>query len=537
MRGCVMIAAAAILASVSSASAQQRCIGPKDNTVAPTYGVAAINPADITWCDDFDSYCNANCGDCAAGEPTSIWPGYPPTPDNLCAVATDHSEVFFRKPYHWPQPALSNPAGLSSAAAGNWPSRWEGWDGNPGWTTEPYTVLYQGGTNTAQYHTFSLAAAANHKFPGADSLNGTDEHPLTLRFWLNPAEGKDPVTGRYNESPPNLPLYVELRKDDDHAPTDYVEKNCSPEVQGPYPAVCQQRHLPTGCPPLSTAVHASLAFGWLAQLDRNPCDVETGRKPTTYHAGVFDGNRWTQLFNSMFPGQVNGFNWDSAQAYFEMKVKSSTAEIKLMAYKLRQRCGDDDCSYLVYYYELVTSTATVPRQYLGPFNRISFGAAPGCKLDATGACVGEPDIWRYADGHYDWGWTKNHMDRLTLLGGVGESTLGACCQADRSCVIVNGLECTSAGGVFLGSQTACEPDTCVDVICPTPFADGDFDGDVDMADFAGLQRCLTSATPVARGCGCFDQNQDGAIDSVEIEKFVLCATGAEATWSPTPACP
>jgi hypothetical protein len=234
---------------------------------------------------------------------------------------------------------------------------------------------------------------------------------------------------------------------------------------------------------------------------------------------------------------VGGFNWDTGQAYFEMKIKTSTAEIKQIAYKRRSRCGDDDCSYLVFYYELLTSTATVPRRYLGAFNRISIGAAPGCKLNATGECVGEPDIWRYSDGHGSWGWTANYVDRMALLGGVGESSLGGCCLSDRSCVILSGFDCLTAGGVFLGSQSVCEPDTCADIICPTPFADQDFDGDVDMSDFAGLQRCLTSSLPIAPGCACFDQDNDGAIDMSEIEKFALCASGAETAWAPTTACP
>lgn len=583
LRLCRVIACASALLAIGSEVLADRCIGPKDNSgAASSAGVPPISAEDITWCDDFDSYCDTNCGDlCNGAWPLhSEWPGYEPVPDNLCNAGgldpgggpNDASEYYFRRSFHWPRPGVTGGSFASSAPGPN-PSRWEGWDGNPGWVTEPYTLEYQGGSNTNQYHTFSLMPAIERKFPGSNAINGTDENPLTLRFWLNP--------GTTVESPPNLPFYVELRLDTDHAPTDWIVSTDA--VRNPafqecidenvaFPVVCQQRSspgntaAPLGCPPLSTEIHGSLAFGWLAQLDRNPCNLETGRKPTTYHAAVFDGRDWYQLNGGLFPGQVDKFNYDTLQAYFEMKVKSTTAEIMLIAPTHRP----DKTGPLT----LIQSTATVPRQYLGPFNRISFGAAPGCQLDPdTGECLdpNQNDVWRYMQGNAIRGWSKVFLDRMALLGGIGDTSTAACCLPDGSCEVLTSDECATAGGVFRGIGTTCDGSVCLGACCepqgvctdttvaacsgnfqgigttcatpdicpcPIPFADFDMDGDVDMTDFAGLQRCLTiGGGSIADECECFDTEGDGDIDETDVEKFVLCGTGSEVGWVATPNCP
>lgn len=549
-----------------------RCVGPKDNTDAVGFGVDPIDLADITWCDDFDSYCGTNCGDqCNPTWPLrSIWPGYPPVPDNTCIPdALDpggndnelYSGYYFRRSYHWPRPTLYASTGVpaaswSSAEPGVWGVRYEGWDGNPGWVTDPYVLQYQGNANTNQYHTFDMVPAIQNAFPSSNALNGTDSNPLTLRFWTYP--------DWTIESPPNWPLYVELRLDDEQAPTDYIEMYC-PDNLATYPIVCQQRDVVAGCPPLSTQTRASMAFGWLAQLDENPCDVDTGRKPTLYHAAVFDGLKWHELRSSMFAGQVDKFNYDTGQAYFEMKVKTTTVELKLMALSHRPTKTDP--------LTLVTSTATVPRQYLGPFNKISFGAGPGCKLDPnTGECLtpGQYDVWRYMQGNSGYGWGRAFLDRVALLGGVGDSSSGACCLPDSSCTIATSGDCTAADGVWRGINTTCETDTCLGACCeplgsctlttaagcggvyqgvatdctsnpcdcPVPRADFDVDGDVDMADFAGLQRCLTiGGGAVTTECACFDFDGINGIDATDVDRFIQCGTGEGIAWVATANCP
>ena len=66
----------------------------------------------------------------------------------------------------------------------------------------------------------------------------------------------------------------------------------------------------------------------------------------------------------------------------------------------------------------------------------------------------------------------------------------------------------------------------------------DGDGDVDMDDFADLQACLTTGGgEIATGCECFDTESDGDIDLTDVDKFALCATGADVPWTSTPECP
>lgn len=66
--------------------------------------------------------------------------------------------------------------------------------------------------------------------------------------------------------------------------------------------------------------------------------------------------------------------------------------------------------------------------------------------------------------------------------------------------------------------------------CNTPFADSDGDSDVDQADFAVFQMCLTGVGGgVPAGCECFDRDENGAgdgdIDQTDWDRFEACATG------------
>lgn len=63
--------------------------------------------------------------------------------------------------------------------------------------------------------------------------------------------------------------------------------------------------------------------------------------------------------------------------------------------------------------------------------------------------------------------------------------------------------------------------------CGPVFADSDKDGDVDMADFAALQRCINiGAAGLAPECGCFDRPFDGVIGADDLTSFHNCASGA-----------
>lgn len=66
-------------------------------------------------------------------------------------------------------------------------------------------------------------------------------------------------------------------------------------------------------------------------------------------------------------------------------------------------------------------------------------------------------------------------------------------------------------------------------VYPADFPDYDFDGDIDQADFAVLQRCFTGsgATPPPTGCETSDLDNDGDVDIYDVAKFNLCATAPE----------
>ncbi|HPD32007.1 MAG TPA: hypothetical protein PLL20_18610 [Phycisphaerae bacterium] len=68
--------------------------------------------------------------------------------------------------------------------------------------------------------------------------------------------------------------------------------------------------------------------------------------------------------------------------------------------------------------------------------------------------------------------------------------------------------------------------------CRDPFADADGDGDVDQADFAIMQICVSGdLTPALAGCVCFDRPEwgfplgDNDVDANDLAAFEACATG------------
>jgi hypothetical protein len=72
--------------------------------------------------------------------------------------------------------------------------------------------------------------------------------------------------------------------------------------------------------------------------------------------------------------------------------------------------------------------------------------------------------------------------------------------------------------------------------CNQPFADADGDGDVDQADFAVLQTCLTGNSPPPGAfdpvrCFCLDHNGDSDVDELDLSDFENCATGPGVPWS------
>ena len=85
-----------------------------------------------------------------------------------------------------------------------------------------------------------------------------------------------------------------------------------------------------------------------------------------------------------------------------------------------------------------------------------------------------------------------------------------------------------------GVGDACDdcPDTPIGTVvdgygCPKPVpGDFDGDGDVDMSDFAHLQKCLTgTAVQPLAGCGDADLNQSNSVDNADLALFKKCLSG------------
>ncbi len=534
-----LLLAAALAAIARVPALADRCLG--------------IPAGEIVWCDDFDNYCTG-------GE---AWPGYPPFPT---ACPTDGSAVPDNAAFlaNWTLP--TNCVWADNQAIVADPTRVD---------SAPFAMKFRGmgyagdpqPTNLASSrHVFPLQSAILAKDPSKSGVNGTDQNPLKLKYVLHHNMNTD--CSFCGGDVGNAIWYAELTLDEDRAPTDYVLKHCdyATESAAIYPMICQQNQAVPGCPPLSTTGHASIAVGLLALLDTYPCDVENGRRPTNYHLSVFDGLKWWVLKSNTFPGTGDfavGLG-GPAQVYLEVRTSSIFVTWDIVYEGVPQH-----------------SEATIPRQYLGAFDRVASGPGPGCELDpTTHACISGYDCFKYCDTKANWCWRNTWVDSMVLYDGVTVDVRGACCQPDASCSLMTAGECSAAGGVFRGLNTACDASACTGACCqpagvctqtlpsqcpgsfggigtdcattgicqcPTPFANWDFDTDVDMDDFAALQRCLTlggGAIPtVPAQCSCFDVTggptggADGVINLEDVQRFIVCASGKGVVWTPTADCP
>ncbi len=514
-----------------------RCIGPMDTSslVTTTYGIQPFTTDDIVWCDDFGTYCSENYDN------TVYWPGYPPNPDTtLCTNGPGTYGEWWMKTantidgHNWDKNWSGNNFGVTDARS----LRFEGWNGNSGWITLPFVAAQAGNQSPLSgraYYEFAMTEAIEHKYTGSTAVNGTDGNPLVLRYWLHDNVGLSESQQSAWGFPANWQFYLELFLDNDRAPVDYVmaaDTNAQCVAEGiNWPVICQQNPrgqgvLPPNCPDTATyprPVHASLAFGWLAALDLNPCDVDTGRKPTMYHAATFDGQQWSRLIANQNPGNGGDFNYGMSSGFFEMTIKSSTYDVRLIA---PFDCRNDGCPNPPGY-TIGTSTAiNLPRLYTGPFNKVGMGGGLGCELDSANGWVCKSESVRNSR---PWTWTSNpaYVDRPVLLGGVGNITTGACCMNDGSCDDLDGTACQNAGGRFAGANTTCATTVC----CPLPFADADTDGDVDQDDFGAFQMCYNGSGAVPTGCECYDRNVDGKVDATDFQSFNYCWTGPNVPWS------
>ena len=436
--------------------------------------------------------------------------------------------------------------------------------------------------------------------PGGDAVNGTDAHPLTLVFYLDDQ-------GTMGTNPRDLfdNCYIELNMSGDHAPTDYIwrgDPNSSGAEgcpQGPYPIICQQvrevngsvsedgsdlAYLNANCPPLvpefdpntgTGKTWRSIAFGFLAIGDKDPCGfAEQGADahvPTKDHMMLFDGNKWRELrsgrglglatcppaWGTSGPegqmtagtGSSGDFSLNGGSNRIYLKLTSSQILIWMSKGPYLDRYDTTASGQQTHY------CGAFPRVYTGPFNRISFGVAPGCELDsASYVCKtgGTPKrCIRYSQkklsdngpGGAD-GYNRTMFDNCLLLDGIVVNStspdLGACCvrtgaNAGTCSENKTSAECTALGGIWHGMGSTCGDFKC----CPLPFADKNGDGAVDQNDFGALQVCYTGdAGGVPTGCACFDTNNDGAVNGTDVTAFLNCWTGPNVPWTAalTPLC-
>ena len=234
--------------------------------------------------------------------------------------------------------------------------------------------------------------------------------------------------------------------------------------------------------------------------------------------------------------------------------------------------------------------ARVPRAYKGPFNTIALGAGKGVSLgvekpnnqtvptkceEISGApphptkCVGginhgddcstvadcPPSVGTCASGFCDGGtnhgggcstdaqcpdfqeclqpvskWNMNMaVDDVILWDGDFVPTPGACCRTDTAICEDEVLETNCTGDDIWHGGQICDDILC----CPKPWADIDFDDDVDQLDFAAFQLCLGHTAPTwPAACECFNKDNTGGstdiIDGMDFAEFKACATGPDA---------
>lgn len=455
----------------------------------------------IIWCDDFDNYC-------AGAAPWTGGPPYPSgcpyedaTPDNAAMLA------------NWQ---------LMDGCGSNWAL---GVDPLVAFNIPLYAIYPGGPQIVAPRHAYDLTPRIASRSPGSDAINGSNAKPLVLRMMYN-FMPEDLGAGAIN--------YTELVLDNGdgvHAPTDYIWRGCGGE-SGPYPTICQQdRSFEPGlnafCPPpaagpLPDGIWPSLAVGPNALLDVDPCDAAGGGRPSVPHCSVFDGRKWIKMAAARFPGNGGDFQLEWQFNTIQLTIRTSSFDVELWGNNLNT--GQDRYS-----------KATVPRQYLGPFNRISHGMGAGCELSAdNGACVGGRTCFDYSQTNLE-ALSSIAFDSPVLVDGLAVAQTGACCADDGTCSQVTRSACEAAAGRYHGSGTECGQVLC----CPVPFADVDRDGDVDQEDFAWIQRCFTGPDgSVTSGCECFDRDSDRDVDGADVLFVDNCRTGPNLPWNAalTPLC-
>jgi hypothetical protein len=130
-----------------------------------------------------------------------------------------------------------------------------------------------------------------------------------------------------------------------------------------------------------------------------------------------------------------------------------------------------------------------------------------------------------APGGRDWAFDYNGGTRSLLVGLPAGITATA--GPKSGTIVIDNLELTNQGS-GTGSVDGNDVITVlvhVGMGCPDPFADADFDGNVDQSDFAALQLCYSGNGSSLAGCACFDWDGSGMVDLLDFAVFQACFTG------------
>ncbi|HON67446.1 MAG TPA: hypothetical protein PLS23_13200 [Phycisphaerae bacterium] len=530
-----ILALAAVLLAASQ-SVAERCGGLATNW--------------LVLCEDFDRYCT---------EP-------PANPNDACNCETTLPDLERLQEVWQPLPKLCSGASQTHTLRSYYFNGEESWkchkDSNLGYGLRVYQANSTGLRGMRSERDLTAEILANPaNASGFGYVNGAGEIsvPLTtsneippsyvdsMDSALRPGALKGSFMMRLYGSAhfSNMINYVELFADDDRAPFNWVTTYCASEN------INHPRLVRDG----DGQVHKSFAIGLVATYDANPCDVDTGRQPTFWRLVVFDGRRW-QAFQApafdipltspadqgdLFP--TDGWNTVSfaiGEDYIEVRLYNRESAIRYANFNQTPRV--EPCIPNPYF------VARVPRQYKGPFNKIAIGPNHGLDMTANPTCewfrVTVNDQVQYQrrcnGGENNMGACSTNddcpvattecspfiragadllIDELVLYDGVFDGQPAACCTPDATCRVVGPLACEALGGQSYPGVTTCNPSPC----CSIPPMDSDWDGDVDMADFATLQRCLTTdpnaPAVLGVGCACFDANGDGKIDISDLTVF------------------
>ncbi len=355
-----------------------------------------------------------------------------------------------------------------------------------------------------------------------DAVVGTDDSPLSI-YWLfdNPTNGG---TEFMLEAGHQVNTYVELTDGVDRVPFTVTSVDCGDgNLSRPRVALTDGSN------------HNAIAFGMVAVLDQDPCDKDplSGGSPGVPFAhvpAVYDGHDWIPMDRVHFPPGVptNPPSGTSmAEGPWANLARNATLPADLVpatgdpwaSKRFTQVRMDVWHNHIRVVWASKNSgqlyVATLPRQYTGAFKALYFGNR-GCMQPAY----------------------PFYLDTLQLYGGVfttGTVFYGACCEmfGDNCTDVPSQDDCPN--GRFKPWASCADPKVC----CPVPFADVDYDGDVDQDDFGAHQACYTGiGGGVPSGCGCLDSEGDGDVDAADFTAFDECYTGPNVPWSQslTPQC-